>query len=98
MGLDGIREDLDSIEKAWREKRFHVAVLGIVKPGKSTLLNALLGAEDLSSSNTSETVRIVCIRHEPTAGGAPVLMKAGATIAIGITEVRDEPRSLNASE
>ncbi|RCK78974.1 MAG: hypothetical protein OZSIB_0525 [Candidatus Ozemobacter sibiricus] len=39
-----------ALQARWREGRFHLAVLGQFKRGKSTLLNALLGAEVLATS------------------------------------------------
>jgi GTP-binding protein EngB required for normal cell division len=41
---------LDELEKRLSQGRFHLAVLGQVKRGKSTLLNALLGEDVLPSS------------------------------------------------
>ena len=41
---------LDELEQRLSEGRFHLAVLGHVKRGKSTLINALLGEEVLPSS------------------------------------------------
>lgn len=41
---------LDELEKRLAQGRFHLAVLGQVKRGKSTLLNALLGEDVLPSS------------------------------------------------
>ena len=43
-------ERLDELEKRLSEGRFHLAVLGQVKRGKSTLINALLGEDILPSS------------------------------------------------
>ncbi len=40
----------EALHQRWREGRFHLAVLGQFKRGKSTLLNALLGAEVLATS------------------------------------------------
>ena len=95
--LEDIFEELTDIEEMWREKSFQVAVLALVKSGKSTLINALLGSECLPSSNTPETARIVRIRHEPAAD-EPVLEKASVKIATGVTNIRTELRSLNASQ
>ena len=95
--LEDIFEELTDIEEMWREKSFQVAVLALVKSGKSTLINALLGSECLPSSNTPETARIVRIRHEPAAD-EPVLEKASVQIATGVADIRTELRSLNASQ
>ena len=95
--LEDIFGELTRIEEMWKEKSFQVAVLALVKSGKSTLINALLGSECLPSSNIPETARIVRIRHEPAAD-EPVLEKASVKIATGVTDIRTELRSLNASQ
>ena len=43
--LENIFGELTRIEEMWKEKSFQVAVLALVKSGKSTLINALLGSE-----------------------------------------------------
>lgn len=57
---------LMTAQKKWKEKSLQIAVIALVKSGKSTLLNAWLGNEYLPSSNTPETAHIVRIRHNPT--------------------------------
>lgn len=96
-GLKNMLRGLKRVEQQWREQSFQVAVLALVKSGKSTLINALLGSECLPSSNAPETARIVRIRHEPAAD-EPVLEKASVKIATGVTNIRTELRSLNASQ
>lgn len=96
-GLEDRLRELDRIKKMWSEKSFQVAVLALVKSGKSTLINAMLGAAYLPSSNIPETARIVRVRHKPAAD-EPVLEKASAKIATGVTKIRDALRSLNASQ
>ncbi len=95
--LEDVFGELAHIEEMWGKKSFQVAVLALVKSGKSTLINALLGSECLPSSNTPETARIVQIRHEP-AVDEPVLKKARVKIATGVTDIQTELRALNASQ
>ena len=95
-GLERILQGLKRVEQKRSEQSFQVAVLALAKSGKSTLINALLGAEYLPSSNIPETARIVGIRHEPTEVNESVLGKAGAKIATGVTEIRGKLRELNA--
>lgn len=97
-GLEQILQGLKRVEQKRREQSFQVAVLALAKSGKSTLINALLGAEYLPSSNIPETARIVGIRHEPTVVNESVLDKAGAKIATGVTEIREKLRELNAAQ
>lgn len=46
----GDRKRCRSLARRWRERTFHLAVLGQFKRGKSTLINALLGRNLLPSS------------------------------------------------
>ncbi|MFZ5479080.1 MAG: dynamin family protein [Myxococcota bacterium] len=48
----------------WRSRRFKVAVVALVKAGKSTTVNAWLGQEFLPMANVAETARVVRITHE----------------------------------
>jgi len=48
--LEGTRKMLDSLKTRLENERFHLAVLGQFKRGKSTFLNALIGAKVLPSS------------------------------------------------
>ncbi|MGI9953551.1 dynamin family protein [Moorellaceae bacterium AZ2] len=47
---DGAYHKLEDLKKRLLQERFHLAVLGQFKRGKSTLLNALLGAELLPTA------------------------------------------------
>ena len=54
---------LGELEKRLTQGRFHLAVLGQVKRGKSTLINALLGEDILPSSVVPLTALPTFIRH-----------------------------------
>ena len=54
---------LAALEQRLLEGRFHLAVLGQVKRGKSTLINALLGEDVLPSSVVPLTVIPTFIRY-----------------------------------
>lgn len=56
-------EQLGELEGRLLEGRFHLAVLGQVKRGKSTLLNALIGEDVLPSSVIPLTALPTFIRH-----------------------------------
>jgi GTP-binding protein EngB required for normal cell division len=43
LPTSGMNSQLEELNSRWKEERFHLAVLGQFKRGKSTLLNALLG-------------------------------------------------------
>ncbi|WP_272009256.1 dynamin family protein [Nannocystis radixulma] len=63
--LQDLAKKLEGTQRKWRERTFQVAVLALVKSGKSTLINALLGQEFLPAANTPETARLVRIAHSP---------------------------------
>lgn len=56
-------ERLGKLAERLQEGRFHLAVLGQFKRGKSTLLNALLGEEVLPAAVVPLTARPTFIRH-----------------------------------
>lgn len=94
--LRGTVRGLERVGKKWSDQSFQVAVLALVKSGKSTLINALLGDQFLPSSNTPETARIVRIRHNPTLV-APTLDDGGQCVAEGVVGIHDHLKSLNAN-
>ena len=63
LEMDGINsavtqkmfKDLGTFLKKCREAEFHIALVGAIKAGKSTLINALLGYEYASTKVTPET-------------------------------------------
>lgn len=63
--LDKLARHLAEVRRKWESQTFQVAVLALVKSGKSTFINALLGAEFLPAANVPCTTRIVRVRHRP---------------------------------
>ncbi|MDJ0796830.1 MAG: hypothetical protein QNJ51_08320 [Calothrix sp. MO_167.B12] len=45
QGLQSIEDDIKKSLKALKEQKYQVAVIAAMKAGKSTFLNALIGAE-----------------------------------------------------
>jgi small GTP-binding protein len=84
---------IDRVVARAAEQTFQVAVLALVKSGKSTLINALLGQELLPSSNVPETARIVRVKH---AAGETRLRRDGAVVARGAEEIQTHLRRMNA--
>lgn len=76
----------------WKRRRFTVAVTALVKAGKSSFVNALLGDEILPIANTPETARIVRIKHALV--DEPVL-RDGRKKVTGKTEIQAYLRSRN---
>ncbi|WP_309892530.1 dynamin family protein, partial [Archangium sp.] len=75
------------------EQRFQIAVLALVKSGKSTLINSLMGDEYLPAANTPETTHIVRIQHSHERQGE--LREGTRVLARGAIETNDYLRSLN---
>ncbi len=84
--LEGLEADVKALGQKWERRRFRVAVVGLMKSGKSVFLNALLGDELLPSSNVAETARVVHILHTP-AQDQPVLLQGEDQVAAGAGQV-----------
>ncbi|WNC92151.1 dynamin family protein [Paraburkholderia sp. FT54] len=89
---------LNHREKLWQSDAFRVGLIGITSSGKSTLVNALLGAELLPhavrpSSNSLVVCewgkRLECIVHFKEPGRKPVAI-LGSAIAKRLKEYGDE--------
>ncbi len=84
--LEGLESDLKALGQRWEQRRFRVAVVGLMKSGKSVFLNALLGDELLPSSNVAETARVVHILHD-SGQDQPLLLQGKAQVAAGAGQV-----------
>src|SRR5580658_10214410 len=62
-GNGGLHEKLLSLEKKLASNQLHLAVLGQMKRGKSSFINALLGAEILPTGVLPVTAVITEIRY-----------------------------------
>jgi small GTP-binding protein len=91
---DVARKITDS-RKKWNEQSFQIAVLALVKAGKSTLINSWLGNEYMPTSHVPETARIVRIRHKP-GNREGTLTDRNKTPIHGVVEICDYLRRLNA--
>ncbi|CAL8468472.1 g8012 [Coccomyxa elongata] len=86
--------------KRRKEGGLSCAVLALTKSGKSTLLNALLGAVILPSSNVPETARITRITHTVLQEGQPPQLSYTSAqgeqrIIVGDYAIREHLRYLN---
>lgn len=61
-----IMQDLDIFLDRCRDNDFHIALVGTINAGKSTLINALLGVEIASTNVTPETASLTKFRHSNT--------------------------------
>jgi GTPase SAR1 family protein len=90
----GVR--LKRTRQKWVDQRFTAAIMALVKSGKSTLLNAMLGAEFLPSNNVPETASIVRIRHDPRDEMGSLRVSTGsANVYRGAVVVREQLRQRN---
>src|SRR5262249_12437088 len=76
------------------EQRFQIAVIALMKAGKSTLINACLGGSFLPSSNEAQTARVVSIRHAPEMAEGRLCGGQGE-IARGAAEINSSLKALN---
>lgn len=60
---DSLESTLETILLKFNEKHFSIGITGVLSAGKSTFLNALLGAEILGSSNIPETANLTILRY-----------------------------------
>ncbi|DBA79310.1 TPA: hypothetical protein ACH3X2_007789 [Trebouxia sp. C0005] len=61
--LGSFHESFSRLQARYGDESLTVAVLALTKSGKSTLLNALIGANCLPANNVPETARITRITH-----------------------------------
>jgi GTP-binding protein EngB required for normal cell division len=78
---------VDAVAERARSRRFHIAVVGEFKRGKSTLLNALLGRAVLPTGVLPLTSVATEVVHGPD--GATVIGLDGTRTDIGLDEVAD---------
>jgi GTPase SAR1 family protein len=91
-------EILESIKQSYQQCKnqiFQIAVMAMVKSGKSTFLNALLGNEFLPMANVPETSVPVKINHSDNSNG--VLLNGKSKIE-GATKIKSHLESINAEK
>lgn len=95
--LRDVGKKLELARTKWQDECFQIAVLALVKSGKSTLINAWLGNEFLASCNTPESARIVRVQHARV--DPPVLKENTSAEAIilarGSEAIRNKIKALN---
>lgn len=95
--LDASMKKFESIKKKWDDRRFQVAIMALMKSGKSTLLNSWIGYEFLPSGSLPETMRVIQIRHTPNESNG-VLFQGDKIIGKGVEEIRKCIKKLNAEQ
>ncbi len=92
--ISKFKSSIDDINKKWKNQNFTVAIIALMKSGKSTLLNAWMGNEYLSANLKPETMRVVRILHDSKSEEG-VLTRKGRTISKGAEEIRLKLSKLN---
>ena len=87
-----ILERLRHFQKQCKDQTFQIAVMAILKSGKSTFLNSLLGDEFLPMSNVAETYVPVKIIHSDNAKG---LLTFEKNIVKGAENIREFLKETN---
>lgn len=95
--LNASIKKFEDIKKKWDDRRFQVAIMALMKSGKSTLLNSWIGYEFLPSGSLPETMRVIQIRHTPNESNG-VLFQGDKVIGEGMEEIRNCIKKLNAEQ
>ena len=82
--LDRYHRDEQALRRRMA-RPFNLVVVGEFKRGKSTLVNALLGREIVSSDVTPETVAVQELHHGPE--GAQAVLEDGGKVSLGLDQL-----------
>jgi len=85
----GLREKLLSLERKLASGQLHLAVLGQMKRGKSSFINALLGAEVLPTGVLPVTAIITEIRYGQAPGAVIVYSTGNLREQVGLSALAD---------
>lgn len=95
MWTSDVARKIMQCREKWNQQIFKIAVLALVKAGKSTLINSWLGNEYMPAAHVPETARIVRIKHTPGNQQGTLTDRNRAPIH-GVVEICDYLRRLNA--
>lgn len=73
-GLQSVEDEINKALHALKEQKYQVAVIAAMKAGKSTFLNAVIGADILASETAACTICRTDVRHIPS-GKIPRLLE-----------------------
>ncbi len=91
--IQELYKSLITLNKKCQTQSFQIAVLALVKSGKSTFTNALLGNEYLPTSNVPETSRIVRILHSSDISNGKLI--DGKQKIEGVENIKNYLKDLN---
>ncbi|MEH2456673.1 dynamin family protein [Nostoc sp.] len=92
-GLQSVEDNITKALKALKEQKYQVAVIAAMKAGKSTFLNAIIGADVLASESEACTVCRTDI-HPIDAGQTPRLLEYQAGKREPIVLIEGEAREI----
>ena len=92
-----LREKLLSLERKLASDQLNLAVLGQMKRGKSSFINALLGADILPTGVLPATAVITQIKYGPIPS-ADILYTTGAREVVDLTALRITSQNLATRE
>lgn len=72
-----------------------VGIVGLLKAGKTTLMNCLIGQETLPSSSQPETACLVDVVHDPACKDGKLFSPDGTILQEGRSEIRECIHQLN---
>lgn len=72
-----------------------VGIVGLLKAGKTTLMNCFIGQETLPSSSQPETACLVDVVHDPTCKNGKLFSPDGTILQEGHSEIRERIHQLN---
>ncbi|MTJ11757.1 dynamin family protein [Anabaena sp. UHCC 0187] len=85
--LESVENNINKALNALKEQKYQVAVIAAMKAGKSTFLNAVIGADVLASETAACTICRTDVRHIPSNQDSRLLeYQAGARKPIVIAE------------
>jgi len=87
LGFSGLVQVCGDLDRRLIEERFFISVLGEIKRGKSTLINALLGAEILPKAALICTASLCIIRFGPKPR-AIVFFREGETMEVPPSDLK----------
>src|SRR5271170_2430904 len=88
-GHKELRNKLQSLETKLANNKLHLAVLGQMKRGKSSFINALLGAEVLPTGVLPVTAIITEVRYAPEPNTAIVYSTGGLREDVSLSTLAD---------
>jgi predicted GTPase len=89
VGLDQSVSDIEAVERRLIENRFNLVIMGQLKRGKSTFVNAFLRVGHLMPTGVIPVSSAIAKVQWAEQAGAEILFKDGNTETVGIDEIAE---------